>query len=147
MTNFKVLVLMLPLVLLSPKVFAQAITEYGKVTGGAGKRQANLNPKGARASKQVGKDKGTVQGMADVATVQLPSALIVESKEAALHHRHDEWSDKLLHLAYGERLTPIAETTAGNALWYMVKTETGIVGWVKSTDIKKAAEPPGVNRR
>lgn len=143
MTNFKVFILMLPLLFLSPKIFAQAVTEYGKVVGGVGRRQGNVNPKASRASKQAGKDKGVVQGMADVAPVRLPSALTVESKDAALYHRHDEFSDKLADVSQGERLIPVAETTAGNTHWYMVKTQTGLVGWVKSTDIKKEGNPPG----
>jgi hypothetical protein len=144
MTKLRVFTLTVLLLLLSSQlVYAQATTEYGRVLGGVGRRQERVNPKAARTAKQPATKKEVVQGMGDLTSTPLPSALTVESKEAALHHRHDEWSDKLIHLAYGETLIPIAETTAGNAHWYMVKTQTGLVGWVKSTDIKKEGNPPG----
>lgn len=131
-------------IFLAPQlVCAQAITEYGKTVGRVGERQRNTSPKAHRGSKQRGKDQGVVQGMADVPTIALPSFLTTESKGAALHVRHDEFSDKLADVSQGERLIPVAETTAGNTHWYMVKTQTGLLGWVKSADVAKEANTVG----
>jgi hypothetical protein len=147
MARLKVFMLTVPLLLLtSHMVHAQGMSEYGKVLGNAGQRQGRMNPTASGRSKPQGNDKGVAQGLAGVATLPLPAVLTVESREAALHHRHDEWSDKLVHLAYGETLIPIAETTAGSALWYMVKTQAGLIGWVKSTDVKKEDMTSGGSR-
>jgi hypothetical protein len=144
MISLKVFMLTVPLLFVtSQMVYAQGLSEYGRVVGDAGQRQGRTDPKASGTSKPQGKDKGVAQGMAGVASITLPTALTVESREAALHHRHDEWSEKLVHLAYGETLTPIAETAAGNAHWYMVKTQSGTIGWIKSTDVKKNDGVPG----
>jgi hypothetical protein len=144
MITLKVFMLTVPLLFLTSQVvYAQGMSEYGRVVGDAGQRQGRMDPKASGKSKPQGKDNGIAQGMAGVATIALPTALTVESREAALHHRHDEWSEKLVHLAYGETLTPIAETAAGNAHWYMVKTQSGTIGWIKSTDVKKIDGEPG----
>ena len=65
----------------------------------------------------------------------VPAALTVELTEAALYARSEEWADKLTQLSRGEKLVPMVQATSANALWYMVKTETGVVGWIKASDV------------
>jgi hypothetical protein len=132
------------LIFIGPQmILAQAITEYGKVVGGTKQRHANTSPR-ASSGKQRGNNKaGVVQGLADVPTHSLPSSLTAESKGAALHARHDELSDKLADVLQGEVLLPVAETTAGSTHWYMVKTQKGVIGWVKSADVAKESSGAG----
>ena len=59
-------------------------------------------------------------------------------------------------LANGEKATPIAETqSAGGAKWYLIRTKSGVIGWIKHADNahSKAVEsffrslphaPPGI---
>ena len=74
--------------------------------------------------------------MKDVATAKLPSLLIVASKQASLYPRQDDESEILEQLNKGEPLTPLLGTKGGTE-WYMVKTRNGVVGWVKSADVRE----------
>jgi Bacterial SH3 domain len=60
--------------------------------------------------------------------------LTVGESGAALHARQELNSDKIATLKSGERLAPLAEAV-GHQTWYMVKTQNGLVGWVRSADL------------
>jgi hypothetical protein len=62
-----------------------------------------------------------------------PGLTVVESG-AALYSRQELDSDKISILKKGERLAPLAEAV-GQQTWYMVKTQHGLVGWVRSIDV------------
>jgi hypothetical protein len=44
--------------------------------------------------------------------------------------------ENIAQLSEGEKLVPLLQSE-GSIHWYMVKTEKGLTGWVKSTDVKK----------
>ena len=47
----------------------------------------------------------------------------------------DEASLRVGTLALGESATPIAETqAAGGAKWFLIKSKTGVTGWIKQSD-------------
>lgn len=54
---------------------------------------------------------------------------------AYLYSRQDVASDRVATLQKGDALTPIAEAV-GAATWYMVKTEQGLFGWVRASDVE-----------
>jgi len=60
--------------------------------------------------------------------------LTVRESEAALYARQEADSDKIATLQKGEMLAPLAEAV-GQQTWYMVKTQRGLVGWVRATDV------------
>ena len=115
---------------LTTPVFAQAFGEYGRVVGGipqgVGPRAPGSVPQGGSVSGEI----GNLGGKA------LPIRLIVVAKEAGLYPRQDDESDKLGQLAQGETLIPMVQSSGGND-WYMVKTQKGVIGWVKSIDVKE----------
>jgi hypothetical protein len=51
-----------------------------------------------------------------------------------LYARQELDSDKITTLKKGEVLAPLAEAV-GQQTWYMVKTQNGLVGWVRSVDV------------
>jgi hypothetical protein len=65
----------------------------------------------------------------------VPSRLVVASKEALLYPRQDDEAEKIAILTQGEVLLPLVQSMGGNN-WYMVKTSKGLVGWVKSVDVR-----------
>jgi len=66
----------------------------------------------------------------------LPTRLVISTKDAGLYPRQDDESEKLVQLAQGETVTPMVQS-AGGSEWFMVKTQKGLVGWVKSTDVRE----------
>jgi hypothetical protein len=62
--------------------------------------------------------------------------LVVAAKSASLFPRQDDESEKIAQLTEGEHLIPLVESE-GSVRWYMVRTEKGLVGWVKSGDVKQ----------
>ena len=65
---------------------------------------------------------------------EAPSALTVRESGAALYAGQELESDKIATLKKGEVLAPLAEAV-GRQTWYMVKTQNGLVGWVRSADV------------
>ncbi|HWO42216.1 MAG TPA: hypothetical protein VNO43_10475 [Candidatus Eisenbacteria bacterium] len=126
----------LMLLLVTSHADAQAIGAYGRVLGAAGQKQGKIAADSRMRSQGQSKDKTVIRGLAGDSAAALPSTLKVAVKRTALHHRHDEWSDKIADLDHGESLTVVVDTTVGSNRWYMVKTKAGVVGWVKAADVK-----------
>ncbi|MGE5304701.1 MAG: hypothetical protein ACM3TN_15435 [Alphaproteobacteria bacterium] len=114
-------------------VMAQGFGEYGRSLGGAAQRQGGVNsgtPGGSpRGGKSISDGVGVPGGH------PVPSRLVVASKEAALYPRQDDEAEKIASLAQGDVLFPLVQSVGGND-WYMVKTTKGLIGWVKSSDVR-----------
>ncbi len=126
--------LVVSFLLVSQAVWAQGFGEYGRLLGGLGQKNSGA-PKGVTPGPE---DRGSVkQRSFDSSGVSstMPAALSVESDEAVLYARSEDWADKMMQLPRGEKLVPMVQATAATALWYMVKTQTGAIGWVKSSDV------------
>jgi len=63
-----------------------------------------------------------------------PPILSVKGKEVYLYARQEEHSETVTKLEKGERLIPFASAFGRNEQWYMVKTQNGMFGWVRSSD-------------
>src|SRR6476660_4075199 len=65
------------------------------------------------------------------------------SNEIPLYSTADEFSPRLGSIKSSAGLAPIAEATVpGGGRWYLVKSEGGVVGWIKADtndDVKKIA--------
>jgi hypothetical protein len=114
-------------------VMAQAFGEYGRVLGGATQGHGSVvtNPFGGQS--QNGSGKSGSSGVGDLGGRRLPSRLVV-SKETSLYPRQDDEAEKMARLSQGETLVPMVQSTGGND-WYMVKTQKGLIGWVKGSDV------------
>jgi hypothetical protein len=135
MQTIKALTSGLLMALLAPgALMAQAIGEYGRTVGGVGQRQGSVSQKAARAPSQNSKGKAVVAGIGDVGGRPVPSALVVVSRHAALYPRQDDEAEKIAELSQGDTLIPMGQSNSGNE-WYMVKTQKGLVGWIKSADV------------
>jgi len=111
-------------------VFAQAFGEYGRAVGGL---PQGVGPRAPGSAPQAGSGTGEIGNLGGKA---LPIRLVVASKEASLYPKQDDESEKLGELAQGESLVPMVQSSGGND-WYMVKTQKGLIGWVKSVDVKE----------
>jgi hypothetical protein len=116
---------------------AQAFGEYGRSLGGVTQRHGSAAPN-PFGGQQNGQAKGGSSGIGNVGGRSLPLRLVVASKEASLYPRQDDESEKIDRLSQGETLIPMVQTAGGNE-WYMVKTQKGLIGWVKSSDVRPDA--------
>lgn len=127
---------MLTLLLIPQMVLPQAMGEYGRTLGGVSQRRGNAMPKASTASRQNTKGKAVLQGIGDSAHRPVPLSLVVVSKQASLYSRQDDEAEKIDQLFEGDNLIPSVQSI-GAGEWYMVKTSKGLVGWVKSADIRE----------
>jgi hypothetical protein len=114
-------------------VFAQAFGEYGRAVGSV---PHGTGITGSRTPGGVTQGNAGTGGIGDVGGRALPIRLVVGTKDAGLYPRQDEESEKLFKLAQVETLIPMVQS-AGGSEWYMVKTQKGLVGWVKATDVRE----------
>jgi hypothetical protein len=121
-------------------IFAQAIGEYGRVVGGLRPQQDSATPKAHNGGSLKPNGKGSIGGVGDLGVQSIKGQLFVASNKALLYSRQDDETERVAELSLGDPLTALIRATGGNLDWYMVRTATGIVGWIKSTDVR---ESPG----
>ena len=122
----------LVVLLLPPAVFAQAFGEYGRAVGSIPHGQGITGGRPSGGVTQGGVPGGAV-GESDVR--RLPARLVVAVNDAGLFPSQDDQLEKLGQLNQGEVLTPMIQSAGGND-WFMVKTQKGIIGWIKSRDVR-----------
>jgi hypothetical protein len=112
-------------------VFAQAFGEYGRAIGSIPHGQ------GVTGSRSAGGDVRDVGsgGVGEIGGRKLPLRLEVVSKSAGLFVRQDEESERILQLNEGQNVVPMVRSEGKNE-WYMVKTSSGQIGWIKSSDVR-----------
>lgn len=71
----------------------------------------------------------------------LPSMLYVKSGDASIHGQQDRSSETIARPSRGERLSPLGKAAAGGESWYMVKTQQGVIGWIRLSDVEEASGP------
>jgi len=113
--------------------FAQAFGDYGRMLGGIPHGQGITGSRGPGGATP---GSGGNDGVGDVGGRGLPTRLVVASKVAGLYPRQDDQAEKLDQLLQGDLLVPMLQSSGGND-WFMVKTQKGAVGWVKSTDVRE----------
>ncbi len=116
-------------------IMAQGLGEYGRTLGGVTQR-GSIGPSAPGGLSQG--DKAKSGGVGDIGGRGVPSRLIVIAKQAPLFSRQDDETEKITGLSQGEILVPLLQSAGGND-WYMVKTQNGIIGWIKSSDVREAA--------
>jgi hypothetical protein len=113
-------------------VFAQAFGEYGRILGGM-PHGGVTGPRAPGGVTEGGANGGIV---GEVGPRGLPTRLVVASKNTGLYPRQDDESEKIEQLSQGDALIPMVQSAGGND-WFMVKTTKGVIGWVKSIDVKE----------
>ena len=113
-------------------VFAQAFGEYGRILGGMPQGQGMTGPRTSGGTPG-GSGSGAV---GEVKAKGMPTRLVVASKVAGLYPRQDDEAEKLDQLQEGDGLVPMVQSSGGND-WFMVKTQKGVVGWIKSVDVRE----------
>jgi hypothetical protein len=137
MNVVKVMALITWLWLIAPQwVFGQAFGEYGRTLGGV---TGGSRPKAPGGLPYGSSGKGSSQGVGDIGGRSFPSRLVVASQEAGLYPRQDDKTEEIDRLTKGESLVPMIQSEGGKE-WYMVKTPKGLIGWVKSTDVREQTE-------
>ena len=114
-------------------VFAQAFGEYGRMLGGMPQGQGVTGPRTSGGGTPGGSGSGP---LGEVKVKGMPTRLVVASKVAGLYPRQDDEAEKLDQLQEGEALVPMVQSSGGND-WFMVKTHKGVVGWIKSVDVRE----------
>jgi hypothetical protein len=114
-------------------VFAQAFGEYGRAVGSVPHGQGITGVKTPGGGTQGGATGG---GVGDVGGRALATRLVVAAKSAGLYPRQDGETEKIDQLSEGDSLVPMVQA-AGGSDWYMVKTQKGLVGWVKGADVRE----------
>ena len=120
-----------------PRVSAQAFGEYGRAVGGAAQRQGTSVSKTARPSAPSRRVSGAFNGVGDLGVQPLPKRVVVAANGASLYPNQDDEAQKIEDLSQGVILIPVMYATSGSSGWYMVKTEKGTTGWVKSIDVRE----------
>ncbi len=112
-------------------VMAQAFGDYGRATG-AVPRDGSPRARGMTGVSP----KHSQHGMRDAGGKPMAALLVVASKQAFLYPRQDDESEELEKLNAGDTLVPMMQTRGGSE-WYMVKTQQGVIGWIKSSDVRE----------
>lgn len=119
----------------SPLVMAQGIGEYGRVLGGVPRGSGGVGHNLPGTGIQQGR--GVVHGIGDTEGQRLPARLVVAVKAAPLYSRQDDETNEIETLSQGEHLVPMIQSTGNGSEWYLVRTEKGVVGWIKSREVKE----------
>jgi len=119
--------------LLTTPAFAQAFGEYGRAVGGIPQGQGVAGPKAAGSAPHSGSGAG---GVSVASRKAFPVRLVVAAKEAGLYPKQDDETKQVAQLTEGETLIPMVQSSGGND-WYMVRTKQGMIGWVKSADVRE----------
>jgi hypothetical protein len=84
-----------------------------------------------------------VQGEAAGAALDapaLPPLLYVKSGDASIHARQDRFSETVAKPGSGEKLHLLAQASGSGEIWYMVRTDKGVVGWIRFADVEARSE-------
>lgn len=118
-------------------VFAQGFGEYGRAVGSVpqGRGITGSGPSGGFNQG----NSASGGGVGDVGGRAMPVRLVVAGKNAGLYPRQDDESERITQLSEGENLVPMIQSEGGSQ-WFMVKTQKGLVGWVKSADVRQESK-------
>jgi thiol-disulfide isomerase/thioredoxin len=70
-------------------------------------------------------------------TVALPNVLRVKTAGILLRVQQDVQSEAISKLESGEALIPLGKVSGAGEFWYMIKTKSGAIGWVRGADVEE----------
>jgi peroxiredoxin len=71
-------------------------------------------------------------------STRLPTALRAKGATLAVRAQQDASSEVVANLPTGEEVTPLGKAADGSDSWYMVRTQSGAIGWVKGAEVEEA---------
>lgn len=87
--------------------------------------------------KLLGDSSAAAGGLILEPALPLPSALRVKAAGARVHSQQDEQAEILVRLSHAEETTPIAQASGAGESWYMVRTKSGVIGWIRAGDVEE----------
>jgi len=70
----------------------------------------------------------------------LPSALRVKAEGGSLYAQQDAQAELVAKVGRGEEVVPMGKASSAGEAWYMIKTKSGAVGWMKGSDLVETAK-------
>ena len=70
----------------------------------------------------------------------LPSALRVKNPGSSLHAQQDTQSEVIAKLNRGEDLVVLGNASGAGEAWYMIKTKSGALGWIRASDVEETTK-------
>jgi thiol-disulfide isomerase/thioredoxin len=81
---------------------------------------------------------GSVAGSMDLEpAVPLPNLLRAKAAGILVRSQQDAHSEAIGKLADGEELVPLGKVSGAGEFWYMVKTKSGALGWVRGAEVEE----------
>jgi peroxiredoxin len=79
---------------------------------------------------------GSVAGSTDLEpAVPLPNMLRAKAAGIVVRSQQDSQSEAIGKLVGGEEVVPLGKVFGAGEYWYMVKTKSGMMGWVKGAEV------------
>jgi len=66
----------------------------------------------------------------------MPSALRAKGGALLVRSQQDPFSEAVAKLPPNEEVTPIAKASGAGEFWYMVRTKSGAIGWVRGAEVE-----------
>lgn len=70
---------------------------------------------------------------------RLPGVLRAKADGVVIRGQQDTLAEALGKVGRGEELIPLGKVSGAGEFWYMVKTKSGAVGWVRGGDVEEAS--------
>jgi peroxiredoxin len=81
---------------------------------------------------------GSMAGSMDLEpAVPLPNMLRAKAAGILVRSQQDTQSETIGKLESGEELVPLGKVSGAGEYWYMVKTRSGMMGWVRGADVEE----------
>ena len=69
-------------------------------------------------------------------TTPMPSALRAKGGALLVRSQQDPFSEAVAKLPPNEEVTPIGKASGAGEFWYMVRTKSGAIGWVRGAEVE-----------
>ena len=73
-------------------------------------------------------------------TTPMPSALRAKGGALLVRSQQDPFSEAVAKLPPNEEVTPIGKASGAGEFWYMVRTKSGAIGWVRGVEVEGVSQ-------
>lgn len=70
----------------------------------------------------------------------MPSALRAKGSALLVRSQQDPFSEAVAKLPPNEEVTPIGKASGAGEFWYMVRTKSGAIGWVRGAEVEGVSQ-------